>query len=119
MGRVSINDMEFYAYHGHFAEEQVVGNYFRVNVWLETDCHRAAESDHLSDALDYQQVYKVIQEEMQIPSHLLEHLAGRILAHLGDTFPQVEEASVCIEKMNPPLGGKIKSVSVELKRKFI
>ena len=111
--------MEFYAYHGHFEEEQVVGNYFRVNVWLETDCHMASESDKLSDALDYQRVYKVIHQEMKVPSRLLEHLAGRILTQLGTTFPQLEEASVCIEKMNPPLGGKIKSVSVELKRKFI
>lgn len=119
MGIVAVNDMEFYSYHGHFQEEQLVGNHFRVHVWLEFDCTKASETDHLHDALDYQQVYALVKEEMEKPSKLLEHLGGRILDRFQASFPDVAEATVKIEKMNPPLGGKIKSVSVELSRKFI
>jgi 7,8-dihydroneopterin aldolase/epimerase/oxygenase len=43
--------MEFYAYHGHFKEEQVVGNKFLVSIAIETDCSKAAESDQFNDAL--------------------------------------------------------------------
>ena len=44
MGLIEIEGMEFYAYHGHFKEEQVVGNKFLVNVSIETDCEKAAKS---------------------------------------------------------------------------
>ncbi|MGC9355356.1 MAG: dihydroneopterin aldolase, partial [Mariniphaga sp.] len=54
MGIVEIEGMRFYAYHGHFEAERVVGNEFQVDVQLETDCEAAATSDNLEDALNYQ-----------------------------------------------------------------
>ena len=47
MGVIEIEGMEFYAYHGHYAEEQIVGNRFILDVTLITDCEKAAESDNL------------------------------------------------------------------------
>ena len=66
MGMIEIEGMEFYAYHGHFAAEQVVGNRFLIDLTLITDCSKASKSDDLTDALDYQIAYRVVQEEMQI-----------------------------------------------------
>lgn len=118
-GRICLEGLEFYAFHGHFAEEQVVGNDFLVNTWIACDTEPASISDELEDALDYQKVYAIIKEEMMKPSKLVEHVAGRILQRFAQTFPQAEEAWIRIEKMNPPLGGKIKSVGVELKQRFV
>ncbi len=109
--------MEFYAYHGHFAEEQVVGNQFRVNTCLETDFSQVVKTDELSDAIDYQLVYRIIKEEMDIPSKLLEPLANRIIDRFFKSFPGLIKTSLEIEKMNPPLGGKIESVSIAITKK--
>ena len=114
MGVIEIEGMEFYAYHGHFAEEQIVGNRFSVNLTLVTDCTKAAKSDDLTDALNYQTVYLIVKEEMQIKSHLLEHVAGRILDRLYDNFESIEKAKVKISKLNPPMEGQIEKVSVTL-----
>ena len=116
MGVIEIEGMEFYAYHGHFAEEQVVGNRFIVDLTLFTDCSKAAQSDDLTDALDYQTVYMIVKEEMQIKSHLLENVAGRILNRLYDGYESIERAKVKISKLNPPMGGQIEKVSVTLER---
>lgn len=116
MGKIEIEGMEFYAFHGHFAEEQIVGNRFIVNLTLFTDCTKASESDALADALDYQTAYRIVQEEMKIKSHLLEHVAGRILDRLFDSNKSIEKAKVKISKFNPPMGGQIERVSVSLKR---
>ena len=116
MGVIEIEGMRFYAYHGHFKAEQVVGNYFEVYVRLETDCSKAAQSDNLEDALNYQAVYESIQKEMQIKSALLENVVERILDALYAEFPAIEKARVKISKMNPPMGGEIERVSVTLKR---
>ena len=116
MGMIEIEGMEYYAYHGHFAAEQVVGNRFTVNVSLVTDCSSAALSDDLQDALDYQQAYRLIKEEMAIKSHLLEHVAGRILDRFKKEYPSLGKVKIKISKMNPPMGGEIDKVSVTLER---
>jgi 7,8-dihydroneopterin aldolase/epimerase/oxygenase len=116
MGLIEIEGMEFYAFHGYFEAEKIVGNRFLVNLAIETDCEKAAQSDRLEDALNYQSVYQMIYEEMQKPSSLLENVAGRILNRLYDEFEIISKAKVKISKMNPPMGGQIEKVSVTLKR---
>ena len=116
MGLIQIEGMEFYAFHGHFKEEQIVGNKFLIDVTLETDMERAIESDNLKDAVNYQLAYEIVKQEMQNKSHLLEHIAGRILNALYSGMDGIKKATVKVSKMNPPVGGKVNSVSVILSR---
>ncbi|MFV0266436.1 dihydroneopterin aldolase [Maribellus luteus] len=116
MGVIEIEGMKFYAYHGHFAAEQIVGNNFEVYARIEANCSKAGESDNLDDALNYQAVYETIQKEMQIKSALLENVATRILDALYAEFPSIEKAKIKISKMNPPMGGEMERVSVTLER---
>jgi|AMQJ01.1.fsa_nt_gi dihydroneopterin aldolase len=116
MGLIQIENMEFYAYHGHFKEEQIVGNRFLVDLSIETDMQIPSKSDDLHDALNYQVAYNIVKEEMQTKSHLLEHIAGRILDSLYHNFKTIKKATVKVSKMNPPMGGKMERVSVTLSR---
>lgn len=118
MGLIRIEQMEFYSFHGCFAEERIVGNRFIVDVEMETDMTKACETDRIDDALNYQTAYDLIREEMKTNSYLLEHIAKRILDALFNNFPQLQRASVKVSKMNPPMGGKIRSVSVEIRRRL-
>jgi len=106
---VELVNMEFYAHHGHFKEEQIIGNKFIVNFSAETDVITPGLTDDLKDALNYQELYDLISEEMTITSKLLEHVAGRILARVKITYPQVKWAQVSISKLNPPVGGKVEA----------
>ncbi len=119
MGIIRIEQMEFYSYHGHYEEERIVGNRFIVDLLMETDCSKASLSDELEDALDYQKAYESIKEEMKEKSYLLEHIARRILDALFIDFPKLDKAEVKVSKLNPPMGGKIQAVSVELSRKRV
>jgi len=76
----------------------------------------AAHSDHLEDALNYQTVYQLIDQEMKKKSHLLEHIARRILDALFEEYNQVEHAWIKVSKINPPMGGKMKAVSISMER---
>ena len=116
MGLIELEGMEFYAYHGYFKSERIVGNRFEVNICIETDCEKAAQSDHLSDALNYEGIYSLVKEEMHQRSHLLEHVAGRILDKIHLTYPLVGKVTVKLSKARPPMGGHIKAVSVTLER---
>lgn len=116
MGKIHLQDMEFYAYHGCFKEEAIVGNRFIVNLWLDTDMQRASQTDDLNDALNYQQAYFVVRDQMEVPSHLLEHVGNRILTALFEVFPQLSTATVTVAKLNPPIGGRMANVNVTLSR---
>lgn len=116
MGIVEIEGMRFYAYHGHFEAEQIVGNEFLVDLSLETDCSAAAASDNLEDALNYQAVFDTVKKEMQVTSQLLEHVAGRILDALFAKFSVIHKARIKVSKLNPPMGGQIEKASVTLFR---
>jgi 7,8-dihydroneopterin aldolase/epimerase/oxygenase len=116
MGLIQIENMEFYAFHGHFREEQIVGNKFLVDLTIETDMSKPAESDNLKDAVNYQKAYQIIKAEMGKKSHLLEHIAGRILNAVYAEMTGIKKVTVKVSKMNPPMGGKIGSVSVVMEK---
>lgn len=117
MGIIRIEEMEFYAFHGHYKEEQIVGNRFLVDLELEADLLPAAASDNLEDAVNYQLAYRVVKDEMKRhTSNLLENIGKRILDALYRELPDIQKANVKIRKMNPPMGGPIQSVSVIMSR---
>jgi dihydroneopterin aldolase len=116
MGLIQIENMEFYAFHGHFKEERIVGNRFLVDLTVETDMKTAAESDNLRDAVNYQRIYEIVKQQMELKSHLLEHIAGRILDAVYAEMEGIKKITVKVSKMNPPMGGKIGSVSVVLSK---
>ena len=115
-GVIEIEGMEFFAYHGCFEAEQIVGNRFTVYACLHYNCEQAAHSDYIGDALSYQTAYEIIAREMMKRSHLLEHVGNRILDSLYKEFPELQYAKIKISKLNPPLGGKIYSTSVTLEK---
>ena len=117
MGSIQIEGMEFYAFHGHFKEEQIVGNRFLVDLTIETDLFLPAASDNLKDAVNYQRAYEIVKTAMGKKSHLLENIAGRILDSLFTELAGIASATVKVSKMNPPVGGKAHSVSVVMTRK--
>lgn len=115
-GIIEIEDMEFYAYHGCFEAEQVVGNKFIVNACLHYPCEKAASTDNITNALNYQTAYEIISGEMKKNSHLLENVCQRIIDALYRAFPEASYIKIKVSKLNPPLGGKIGSTSVTLEK---
>jgi len=113
-GLIELEGMEFYAFHGYYPSEKQIGNRFVVSVKIATDCTLPGETDQLEDALNYQEVYHLVKKEMAVSSNLLEHVCSRILTSLYKAFPGIEEATVKISKINPPMGGSIEKVSLSL-----
>ncbi|MEZ5198236.1 MAG: dihydroneopterin aldolase [Bacteroidales bacterium] len=118
MGNISIEGMTFRAYHGCMEEEQVIGNTFVVDLYLDTDTTKAEQSDSLGDTADYAEAYKIVQKEMEIPSKLLEHVGRRIIEAIKNAFPEIEAIEVRVAKMNPPINGQAESVSVTLSEDY-
>ena len=114
MATIAINGMRFYAHHGCFEQERAIGTHFRVDLSFVTDTSKAEVSDNIDDTVSYLDVYQVLKAEMMIPSHLLEHVARRVGERVKNDFSSVTAVRVKVSKLNPPLGGQMESVSVEV-----
>ncbi|PKP00322.1 MAG: dihydroneopterin aldolase [Bacteroidetes bacterium HGW-Bacteroidetes-8] len=115
---IELIGMEFYAYHGCFKEEQIIGNRFMVNFSVETEMERPGLTDNLLDALNYQELYNMIKEEIETASKLLENVALRILERANRDFPAIKWAQISISKLNPPIGGKVEASRVVMSRSY-
>ena len=105
---IELLDMRFYAHHGCFEEEREIGTHFSVDVQIEApETALAVTSDRLEETLNYQEVYRVVAQEMLHPSNLLEHVAGRMVKALKTEFPKAGKIKVSLSKLNPPLGGQV------------
>jgi dihydroneopterin aldolase len=116
MGLIAIEGMEFFAYHGCFEEEQIIGGRFIADIYFEAGTRGAEEQDTLNGTINYQKVYEVIAQEMTIKSKLIEHLAARIIAAVYEAFPGIWNVTVKVSKLNPPIGGKVEKVSITLNK---
>jgi len=114
MGQIALEGMEFFAFHGFYDEEQKIGNKYGVDLYIDTDLRRAAESDDLHQTVNYEVLYKLVLAEMKTPARLLEHLGHRIIDKVYDKFPFVTSVKVQVYKYNPPLGGICKWAKVSL-----
>lgn len=105
MGKVSLEGLEFFAYHGFYDEEQKIGNKYSVDVEVETDLMKAASKDALSDTVNYEELYKMIARVMAKPTRLLEAINYRIIQVVFAHFSAARRVKVSISKFNPPIGG--------------
>lgn len=117
MGKIALQGLEFFAYHGFHDEEQKMGNKYAVDISVEMDFELAAEKDSLSQTINYEELYKIVRKEMGVPSRLLENIAKRVIEHVFNDFPAVTAVELSISKFNPPIGGVCERAKVTLQEK--
>ncbi len=87
-GRILIEKLDIYAYHGFFSEEERLGQRFVLDLVLDADLRAAAASDHLADTVDYGRAVAIIAEAFTARRyHLLEGAARAVALAIFDAFP--------------------------------
>ena len=112
--RIDLKDMEFRAYHGCYDLEQKGGNRFRVQLTLWTELGRVAKQDDVALAVNYLRVYEEVREVMGHTQRTIERVACNIIERLKELFPAIERVECTVAKLAPPLGGKVREVSVTI-----
>ncbi|HSL89025.1 MAG TPA: dihydroneopterin aldolase [Ignavibacteriaceae bacterium] len=112
---IRIKKATFYGYHGVLSEEQSVGGKFEADVDIYTDFSQAAKNDSLSETIDYHKVYSFMYHlALEQKYYLIEALAGKIANELLIKFTAINKVAVRVRKNNPPLGGVVDCVEVEV-----
>jgi dihydroneopterin aldolase len=114
--KVLIERLELHAYHGWHPHEGEFGQPYLIDVQLLTDVGRAADSDHLSDAMDYGVIVETTKRIFTERRHKLVESAGVELARgLMARFPEADEVFVRVLKLKPPIPERIAAAGVELR----
>jgi dihydroneopterin aldolase len=114
MGIIKLKNIRTYSYHGCLIEEGKIGSDYSVDLEVKTDLTKSAQSDKLEDTVDYVLLNRIVEEEMAIRSHLLEHVAHRIIKRIFDEVPTISRIKLAVSKLNPPIGGDVEAVTIEM-----
>ena len=114
MGIIKLKNIRTYSYHGCLIEEGKIGSDYSVDLEVKTDLRKSALSDNLEDTVDYVLLNRIVEEEMAIRSQLLEHVAHRIIKRIFDEVPSISRITLAVSKLNPPIGGDVEAVTIEM-----
>ena len=117
MGTIKIKNIRVYAYHGCLLEEGKIGSDYRIDVAVKADLSKSSQTDNLSDTVDYVHLNTIVKEEMSIRSKLLEEVSKRILNRILNEIVLVKKAKIAVSKLNPPIGGHVERVTIEMTKK--
>ena len=117
MGFIKVNNIRIFSNHGCLEEEAKIGSEYKIDLEVKADLKKSSKTDDLTDTIDYVQLNKIVKEEMDIRSKLLEEVANRILNRFFKELPMLQKAKVSVTKINPPIGGNVEEVAIILTKK--
>jgi 7,8-dihydroneopterin aldolase/epimerase/oxygenase len=116
-GKIHLQGLVFFGYHGCHHEETKLGQRFIVDLRLTTDMTEAAAHDLVGHTVNYVEVYSLCRDIVQgAPVHLLETLCDRLLTAVLAHHPRVEHVWVQVKKPAVPIPGALDWVAVEAER---
>lgn len=114
---ITIKDLEVYAHHGVYEEENKLGQKFLVTVKLYTDFSDATEDDNIEKSIDYGDVSHKITEFLQKNTYnLIETAADNLASMLLENYDLLNGVQIEIKKPWAPIGLPLDYPSVKLER---
>ena len=112
--KLTIKNLEFYAFHGVKEEEKKLGGRYQLDLELYYDAADAIANDKLYYALNFEDIlHKIAQELASKNFNLIETLANQLLKIVADNYPILQKATVRIRKFNIPFKGILDYIETE------
>ncbi len=116
MDSIQLTGIRSYGYTGYLAEEQVLGQWFEVDVTLWLDLSIAGSSDRITDTIDYRSIITSVQQLIKTSKlALVEKLAAEIAKSILDVGGIVQ-VKVCLSKFAAPIPDFSGKITIEMTR---
>ena len=119
MDYIHVNDMEFWGYHGVFAEETKLGQRFRVTFHWLLIYKKPVKQTILEKTVNYAEAFFICQKIVEGEPVKLSGDCGRANRNrnIDDSLKElVKGCKVMLIKPDPPIPGHYRSVAVEITR---
>ena len=115
---IEIDNLVVFANHGVFDEEKTMGQRFVISLKLYTDMAEAAESDDITNSVNYGEVCEYVTEFTKTHrAKLIEKAAQDVAYALLRKYPLLNGVEVQFKKPWAPVGLPLDNVLVNIKRK--
>ena len=114
---VKVENLKIFANHGCMVEESIIGSDYVVNISAVCTLSKTVFDDEIGATVNYVDLASIAKREMGVRSKLLEVVVKRIITSCFKEIPLLEEISVCVSKLNPPINADVESVSVFISEK--
>lgn len=119
MDQIKIENLEVFANHGVFTEENVLGQKFLVSATLFTDTRRAGKTDELAASIHYGEVSQFIDRYMKAHTYkLIERVAESLAEELLLHTEHLQKIELEVKKPWAPVGLPLDCVSVKIERQW-
>ncbi len=119
MDQIKIENLEVFAKHGVFPEENVLGQKFLISATLYTDTRHAGKTDDLTASIHYGEVSQFIDAYMKAHTYqLIERVAESLAEELLLHTKHLQKIELEVKKPWAPVGLPMESVSVKILRKW-
>ena len=114
---VKVENLKIYAFHGCMEEEKIIGSDYIVNISAVCSVGKKVFEDEIGGTVDYVDLARIAKREMSIRSKLLEAVVNRIINSCFNEISVLEQISVTVSKINPPINADVAFVSVSMDKK--
>ena len=113
--RISLNNLEFFGFHGLYEGEKKMGNQFLVAIQIDFTPNVSIVNE-LSQTIDYVLVYNKVKEIMSTPTPLLESLVCKIADQILLDHSIADKVFVQITKQKLAIPNFVGDTSVSIER---
>ena len=114
---IHLHNVKFYSYHGIHEEEKNLGNEFELSADIQF--HEEVDViNSIKQTINYVDIYKIIKQHMNEPSHLLETVVMGIGNSIKTKYDNIRSISLRLKKMHPPITGFQGAVGVSWYKEF-
>ena len=119
MDAIKITGIRAYGYTGALPEENVLGQWFEIDLILGLNIEKAAKSDDLNDTLDYREIINTVTKIVQTKKFALIEKLAMAIAEKVLTFKKIQKVELQLTKVSAPIPDFSGRVAIHLTRENV
>lgn len=116
MDTILLTGIRCYGYTGYLIEEQVLGQWFEVNLTLGVELSQAGESDRIEDTVDYREAIGIVQRLIKTSKFALVEKLATAIANEILLIDRVQQVRVQLTKLAPPIPDYGGTITIDITR---
>lgn len=116
MDCIQLTGIRCYGYTGYLKEEQVLGQWFEVDLSLWLDLAPAGRSDDIADTLDYRHAIETVKQLVKASKFALVEKLASAIAEAILKLERVQQVQVRLSKLAAPIPDFGGTITIELTR---
>ncbi|MGQ4647473.1 dihydroneopterin aldolase [Lyngbya aestuarii] len=116
MDSIRVTNIRCYGYTGYLPEEQVLGQWFEVNLTMWLDLTDAGKSDEITDTLDYRAAIDRVKQTVKTSKFALVEKLANAIADAILELDKVQQVQVQLSKPAAPIPDFGGTITIDITR---